>query len=223
MYNVLYFMFCSICSLLVNFFVCYTYHILTTLLFLLFTLYTTGSTKVNNEKLQNLLHKFKIKRQVMCFYGNVSSPCNFDMLIPYLNPIVIIQSADCLNFSAYREFVHIKKKHTLKYFILIMILCSVISINCNKFVWYENILFDIISYQFLGRYFENLADKYALAYCSNLELTHLLESTIKLKKHKKNMFDKILEFVQVTPTCNQRMRNIKNEIELRIHITRNMV
>lgn len=185
-----------------------------TLTFLMLTIYCTKSTRFKSEKIQNLQHKFNLNRSIQFFSGCRAFPISFDTLIPFVKPIVILETTNDSEFVIYHEFAHIKQHHTLKYFILTIIIGSVISLAYDKVVWWENLLIDIISLQILGRFYEREADLIALKYCTTEQLYQaisLLNDIIKQKSYK-SWFDKIIELIDVHPTEKQRINMIKSEI-----------
>lgn len=208
----------NICWLLfVNFLVCYLWHVSMTLTFLFLTIYCTKSTRFKSEKLQNLQHKFNLNKNIQFFSGCRASPISFDTLIPFVKPVIILETTNDAEFVIYHEFAHIKQYHTLKYFILTMIISSAVSLVCDKVVWWENLLIDVISLQILGRFYEKEADLIALKQCTVEQLFHAISllNDIAKQKYQKSWFNKFIELIDIHPTEKQRINMIRSEIIMR--------
>lgn len=212
--------------LFINFLVCYVWHISLTLIVAFLTIYYTKSTKFKSEKLQNLQHKFNLNRSIQFFSGSKAQPISFDTLIPFVKPniIIIFKTTNDLEFVIYHEFAHIQQNHTLKCFILTMIIGGVMSIVFDKVVWWENMLIDLISVQILGRYYEREADLIAQKHCTVEQLYQAISMLNDTKRqYKMSWFDKFMELLDIHPTEKQRINMIRSEIVARKNNSSNFV
>lgn len=203
--------------LLLNFFVCYIWHIALTFIFFVATTYITKSSKFKNQKLLNMQQKINLSTYLTFYSGCHTQPISFDLLIPFINPIIIFESMNPNEFVAYHEFAHIKKKHTLKYFLLTTFIGCYLALVFDKIVWWENVLIDFVSFQLLGRYFEHDADIYAIKLCSDEELLKAISLLTDIKKEKfvQSYFDKFINIIDVHPTEKQRIASIRKELLVR--------
>lgn len=164
--------------------------------------------------MQNLQHKFNLNRSVDFFSGSRAFPVSFDTLLPFIKPVIIFETSNDNEFVIYHEFAHIKQHHTLKYFILTMVISTIFAILYDKIMWWENLLIDVISLQILGRFYEYEADKIAIKYCTTDQLFQAISFMNEIKKNKRqnSIFDKFINFFDIHPDEKQRISLIRSEI-----------
>jgi Zn-dependent protease with chaperone function len=143
-----------------------------------------------------------------------ASPITFDSMFPFFNTVILFESMNDITFVINHELAHIKQNHTLKHFILTVLIGILVTIICDKILWWENWLIDIVAGQILGRMFEKEADAISIKCTSTEELYKAISMFNLMKKEKSvtGFFEKITHYMDIHPTEKDRIALIKKEL-----------